>query len=52
MELHPTEAVDELLAQHAAVLGEIHGDLLARFEEIHDRFADQGTPRPFAGSHS
>jgi hypothetical protein len=38
----PQRLVEEYVAQHAGVLGEVHGDLIARHGEVPDRFVDQG----------
>ncbi|MCA4725276.1 hypothetical protein [Mycolicibacterium fortuitum] len=45
MEVHddPQQLVEELVRQHAQVLGEAHGDLAARHPEVPDRFVDQGS---------
>ncbi|MGD1647283.1 hypothetical protein ACLDT4_034080 (plasmid) [Mycolicibacterium septicum] len=44
MDLHddPQRLVEEYAAQHPQVLGEVHGDLIARYGEVPDRFVDQG----------
>lgn len=39
----PQALVEELVTQHALVLGESHGDLAARHVEVPDRFGDQGS---------
>ena len=53
MELHddPQALVETFVSQHAVVLGEVHGDIAARFPEVPDRFIDQGNdPRPITVS--
>ena len=47
MELHddPGRMLLKFREQHAQVLGEFHGDLVARAPETEFRFADQGEPR-------
>lgn len=47
MELHedPQALVDSFVVQHAQSFGELHGDIVARYAEVPDRFSDQG-PQP------
>ncbi|MBN3458474.1 hypothetical protein [Mycolicibacterium sp.] len=44
MELHddPQQLTEDYVSQHARVFGEVHGDLIARYGEVPDRFVDQG----------
>lgn len=44
MALHedPQALVEEFVAQHTRIFGELHGDIVARHGEVPDRFSDQG----------
>ena len=54
MELHddPGRLLLKFREQHEQVLGEFHGDLVARASETDTRFADQGEPRRIVRSAS